>query len=67
MEFFKCSIGGVAYGTGLTEIAITKAKREERALPPIDNTPLPGVDVKFLLFIYLQKFWVVFADCTVSA
>jgi phospholipid-transporting ATPase len=27
MEFFKCSIGGVAYGTGATEIERANAER----------------------------------------
>lgn len=47
MEFLKCSIGGRSYGTGYTEIALTKAKREGRILPPDTSSPLPGADPKF--------------------
>eukprot|EP00026_Physarum_polycephalum_P000910 Phypoly_transcript_00911.p2 GENE.Phypoly_transcript_00911~~Phypoly_transcript_00911.p2 ORF type:complete len:506 (+),score=96.68 Phypoly_transcript_00911:78-1595(+) len=47
MEFLKCSIGGVSYGTGYTEIAQTKAKREGRILPPDNSPPLPGADPRF--------------------
>lgn len=47
MEFLKCSIGGVSYGTGYTEIAMTKAKREGRVLPPDTSSPLPGADPRF--------------------
>lgn len=27
MEFFKCSIGGVSYGAGITEIELNNAER----------------------------------------
>ncbi len=66
MEFFKCSVGGVSYGTGLTEIAITKYKREGEAPPPIDITPLPNTDVCTHILIIthpyfsLQLAWIYF-------
>lgn len=47
MEFLKCSVGGVSYGTGFTEIAQTKAKREGRTIPPDNSPPLPGADPSF--------------------
>lgn len=47
MEFLKCSIGGVSYGKGYTEIALTKAKREGRTVPPDTSPPLPGADPSF--------------------
>jgi phospholipid-transporting ATPase len=33
MEFFKCSIAGVAYGTGMTEIDRAAARRNGQELP----------------------------------
>ena len=47
MEFLKCSINGVSYGNGLTEIAMTKAKREGRTVEQDNSPPLPGADPKF--------------------
>ncbi|KAJ5077251.1 putative phospholipid-transporting atpase [Anaeramoeba ignava] len=32
MEFMKCTIGGIKYGNGVTEVAIAAAKREGRIL-----------------------------------
>ena len=32
MEFFKCSIGGIMYGTGVTEIEKAAARRSGRSL-----------------------------------
>jgi phospholipid-transporting ATPase len=34
MEFLKCSVDGVEYGTGITEIARAAAKRQGKSLPP---------------------------------
>jgi phospholipid-transporting ATPase len=34
MEFLKCSVNGVVYGSGITEIARAAAKRSGRVLPP---------------------------------
>lgn len=39
MEFFKCSVGGVKYGSGVTDIERTLAAREGKPLPPAE----PGV------------------------
>ena len=47
MEFLKCSIGGISYGSGYTEIALTKAKREGRIIAPDTSPPLPGADPRF--------------------
>ncbi|XP_074589992.1 phospholipid-transporting ATPase 3-like [Curcuma longa] len=38
MEFFKCSIGGVSYGVGITEIERGQAQREGRALNEIQKS-----------------------------
>lgn len=37
MEFFKCSIAGVSYGQGVTEIERSNAERKGIALPPGSN------------------------------
>jgi phospholipid-transporting ATPase len=48
MDFMKCNIAGVTYGAGYTEIAINRAKREGRELPPLpDDEPLPGAPPSF--------------------
>jgi phospholipid-transporting ATPase len=41
MEFFKCTIGGVKYGAGVTDIERSVAARAGRPLPP----PVPGEGV----------------------
>lgn len=41
MEFFKCSIGGVVYGTGTTEVQRAAAVRTGNVTPP------PKVKVDF--------------------
>jgi P-type E1-E2 ATPase len=47
MDFMKCSIGGITYGAGYTEIAVNRAKREGRELQPLTDTePLPGAPVR---------------------
>jgi len=38
MEFFKCSIGGVSYGTGITEIERGVAERTGVNLPEVHKT-----------------------------
>ena len=35
MEFFKCSIGGEAYGTGITEIEKGQAQRSGKKLSEV--------------------------------
>jgi P-type E1-E2 ATPase len=50
MDFMKCNIAGVTYGAGYTEIAINRAKREGRELPPLpDDEPLPGAPVSIAI------------------
>ena len=46
MEFMKCSIDGISYGTGLTEIARSKMIREGE-VPPPEEEPLPGMPPTF--------------------
>ncbi len=41
MEFFKCSIAGVSYGTGVTEIERVAAARKSHVLPP--SAPHPHI------------------------
>lgn len=38
MEFVKCSIGGVAYGRGMTEVEVALAKRKNGEQPDVGNT-----------------------------
>lgn len=38
MEFFKCSIAGVNYGTGITEIERAAARRNGQAVPVAADT-----------------------------
>ncbi|XP_071692834.1 probable phospholipid-transporting ATPase 8 [Rutidosis leptorrhynchoides] len=38
MEFVKCSIAGVAYGRGMTEVELALAKRKNIEQPDISNT-----------------------------
>jgi phospholipid-transporting ATPase len=40
MEFFKCSIAGISYGCGITEIEHTLAKRAGRPLAEQPPNPL---------------------------
>lgn len=47
MEFLKCSIAGESYGNGLTEIALTKLKREGRKIESDSSPPLPGAAQNF--------------------
>ncbi|KAF0683495.1 Aste57867_24447 [Aphanomyces stellatus] len=51
MEFRKCSIGGVVYGYGSTEIAAAVAKLAAKTTPattvvPVDNGPGPAADLR---------------------
>lgn len=46
MEFRKCSIAGVTYGSGFTEVERAIAKRQNRQLPP-DPPPPEGCDSGF--------------------
>ncbi|GLC46232.1 hypothetical protein PLESTM_001843200 [Pleodorina starrii] len=39
MEFFKCSIGGVAYGAGITEVERTNRMRQGSALEEVATDP----------------------------
>lgn len=41
MEFFKCSIAGVAYGRGITEIERAVARRTGRKLAVDNDKPVP--------------------------
>eukprot|EP00163_Fabomonas_tropica_P014186 TRINITY_DN2587_c0_g3_i1.p1 TRINITY_DN2587_c0_g3~~TRINITY_DN2587_c0_g3_i1.p1 ORF type:complete len:1153 (+),score=165.86 TRINITY_DN2587_c0_g3_i1:130-3588(+) len=78
MEFLKCSVGGVMYGTGTTEIARAAAKRQGKELPPPpprDGPPKPGdvpfEDPKFMKHLYgdyensayIEDFLVMLAVC----
>ena len=47
MEFTKVTIGGIAYGTGLTEIAVAKLKREGKPIPEPDPHRFAGADPNF--------------------
>jgi phospholipid-translocating P-type ATPase (flippase) len=38
MEFMKCSVGGVVYGTGMTEVAWAAKRRADPTVPPLDRT-----------------------------
>ena len=42
MEFFKCSIAGVSYGTGVTEIERVAAARKSQVQHPVacDDQPI---------------------------
>eukprot|EP00899_Mesostigma_viride_P010371 jgi/Mesvir1/19335/Mv10393-RA.1 len=44
MEFFKCSVGGVSYGQGITEIQRANAKRNNQTL--LEPAKLTGDDVE---------------------
>ena len=39
MEFFKCSIAGVSYGTGITEIERVAAARKSQACTSASRPP----------------------------
>jgi len=41
MEFFKCSIGGVSYGEGITEIERAIQARKGIKLPPVSEHDIP--------------------------
>lgn len=41
MEFFKCSIGGVVYGTGVTEIEKAAARRTGTSLEEVESSSEP--------------------------
>ncbi|GFH12108.1 phospholipid-transporting ATPase [Haematococcus lacustris] len=38
MEFFKCSVAGISYGTGVTEIERSNAARKGLPIPRVDTT-----------------------------
>ena len=40
MEFFKCSIAGVSYGSGITEIERSNAERKGQVLPQHEDPNL---------------------------
>lgn len=46
MEFVKCSIAGVAYGRGMTEVERALAKRKGERVPEVDDTTLKGESSK---------------------
>ena len=47
MEFFKCSIGGIMYGTGVTEIEKAAARRSGRSLGEVFSAIYGRVHVKY--------------------
>ena len=59
MEFFKCSIGGVVYGTGTTEVQRAAALRTGGTPEPKVQTLEPSVLVG-VSTIFLTSFLVVF-------
>lgn len=51
MEFFKCSIAGVTYGTGVTEIERAAARRNGQELPPpLDAAAAKACSMAFIEF-----------------
>jgi hypothetical protein len=53
MEFFKCSIGGVAYGAGITEIERNNAERWDCRR----NTNAAVMDAALLLVHFLVNLY----------
>ncbi|KAJ5072976.1 putative phospholipid-transporting atpase [Anaeramoeba ignava] len=49
MEFMKCTISGISYGNGVTEVAVAAAKREGRILEITRNKDDPAFDDDSLL------------------
>ena len=50
MEFFKCSIGGVSYGAGVTEIEKSNALRRGEVINEVENPGLKKYHERFFNF-----------------
>jgi hypothetical protein len=52
MEFLKCTVGGISYGSGETEIdRVNRARREGREITELEATPsLTKVKVQYSLY-----------------
>ena len=55
MEFMKCSVAGVVYGQGTTEIAYAAAKRKGINIPPPDNKGKAFKDENFVKMINSEE------------
>lgn len=51
MEFFKCSIGGETYGTGVTEIEMSGARRNGIILEEVSELQSVNTDLSIIIRI----------------
>ncbi|KAJ6245375.1 putative phospholipid-transporting atpase [Anaeramoeba flamelloides] len=70
MEFMKCSVGGISYGEGITEVAIAAAKRNGKELKDTRKEGPAFQDRNFLQNLashetseYIQEFLIMMGIC----